>query len=74
MTEVAPGIWALVAGDGNIDGQITVGDFNEWLVATKAVSTGYMQEDFILDGQATVSDFNIFLRNTKATYSSQVPE
>ena len=74
MKEVVSGVWAMVAGDGSVDGQVTVNDFNLWLVATRAVETGYFQEDFILDGQATASDFNVFLANTKAVFSTQVPE
>lgn len=73
MKEVASGVWAMIAGDGNVDGQITANDFNLWLVATKAVSTGYLQADFAFDAQVTAIDFNLFLENTKAAYSSQVP-
>ncbi|MFV1981241.1 MAG: hypothetical protein ACC655_08825, partial [Rhodothermia bacterium] len=73
MKEVVSGVWAMVAGDGNVDGQISAADFNLWLVATKAVVSGYFQEDFTLDAQATAADFNLFLENTKAVYASQVP-
>jgi hypothetical protein len=64
----------MFACDINHDGQVTVLDFNRWLVTAKAASTGFMQEDCDMDGQATVTDFNLWLPNTKAAVKSQVPE
>lgn len=63
----------MFAGDGTVDGQVTVSDFNLWLVDTKAVATGYLQTDFDLDVQVTASDFNLWLVNTKAVATSKVP-
>lgn len=66
-------IFGLVACDINVDGQITVSDFNSWLVDTKAVMTGYLPTDCNMDGQVTASDFNFWLPNTKSVYTSKVP-
>jgi hypothetical protein len=68
------GTYGLFACDINHDGQITALDFNAWLPATKAVATGYLNEDCNLDGQVTAADFNLWLPNTKAVVTSQVPE
>ncbi|MFC2085757.1 PPC domain-containing protein [Bacteroidota bacterium] len=74
MKELGDGNFAMFACDINVDRQITVSDFNLWLTSTKAVATGYLQEDCNLDSQVTVSDFNLWLTNTKAVASSQVPD
>jgi hypothetical protein len=66
--------YAMFACDISTDGQITVSDFNLWLIDTKAVLAGYLGTDCDLDGQVTVSDFNLWLVNTKSVASSQVPE
>ncbi|MFC2085641.1 CSLREA domain-containing protein [Bacteroidota bacterium] len=73
MSKLEPNVWGMFGADGSIDGQITVSDFNLWLVDTKAVATGYLQSDFLVDGQATAADFNLWLVNTKATRTSKVP-
>ena len=74
MIELAPGKFGMIGGDINTDGQITAGDFNLWLVATKAGATGYLLEDLTLDNNVTASDFNLFLVNTKTGGKTQVPD
>jgi hypothetical protein len=74
MVDLGGGRYGMFAGDYNHDGQVTAIDFNAWLVATKAVLSGYLNEDFTLDSLVTVPDFNLFLVNTKAVAHSQVPE
>jgi hypothetical protein len=74
LKEMEAGSWAMFAGDSDLDGMVTANDFNDWLVETKAVTTGYRQPDFDLDGQVTSADFNLWLVNTKAVASSQVPD
>ncbi|MFV1979631.1 MAG: hypothetical protein ACC655_00620 [Rhodothermia bacterium] len=71
--ELETGVWGMFAADGTVDGQVTASDFNDWLVDTKAVATGYLQTDFDLDAQVTASDFNLWLVNTKAVATSKVP-
>jgi parallel beta-helix repeat protein len=66
-------VWGMFAGDGSVDGQVTAIDFNDWLVATKAVATGYEQSDFNFDESVTAIDFNLWLVNTKMVASSKVP-
>jgi glucose/arabinose dehydrogenase len=73
LRSLGGGTFGLIAGDVDVDGQITAGDFNTWLLETKSVLTGYVGSDFDLDGQVTASDFNLWLVNTKAVRSSQVP-
>ncbi|MFC2085960.1 DNRLRE domain-containing protein [Bacteroidota bacterium] len=74
MISLDPSTFAMFAGDGDADNQITASDFNDWLVATKSVQTGYLTEDFSLDSQCTVADFNLWLSNTKSIAVSQVPD
>ncbi|MFV1980916.1 MAG: hypothetical protein ACC655_07165 [Rhodothermia bacterium] len=74
MQDMGDGSFALLPGDANLDGQVTVSDFNIWLQATKSVATGYQLSDFDMDGQVTASDFNVWLKATKAVVVSQVPE
>jgi hypothetical protein len=73
MKQVETGIWAMIGSDADADGQVTSSDFNEWLIKSKSVASGYLSADFDMDAQVTASDFNMFLVNTKAVYSSQVP-
>jgi hypothetical protein len=72
MKDLGDGRFAMFACDIDVDGQLIANDFNLWLVATKAVHTGYVREDCSLDGQVTASDFNLWLPNTKAVVASQV--
>jgi hypothetical protein len=73
LANLGGGYFGLFACDIDQDGQITASDFNQWLIDTKAVATGYLPTDCDLDSQVTASDFNIWLTNTKAVYQSQVP-
>jgi glucose/arabinose dehydrogenase len=74
MADLGDGKFGMFSGDVDIDGQFTASDFNEWLIATKSVTTGYVSTDFDLDGQVLATDFNVWLVNTKAVHASQVPE
>jgi hypothetical protein len=73
--KLLPGLMypGLIGCDVTADGEITVSDFNGWLVDTKALATGYRAADCNMDGQVTTSDFNMWLFNTKAIYRSMVP-
>ena len=73
LTKVGSGVYAMPAGDVDIDGQVTASDFNTWLTDSKSGLTGYQPADFNLDGVVTAGDFNLFLANTKAGLASQVP-
>jgi hypothetical protein len=53
--QVGEGIWALIGGDGNSDGSITMDDIvPEWQI--KAGTTGLIPEDYNLDGQVDNKD------------------
>jgi len=71
--EVEPGVWAMIAGDVNKDGNITASDYNIWLPANNLGSSGYLESDINMDGNVTASDYNIWLPNNNAGRSSQVP-
>jgi pimeloyl-ACP methyl ester carboxylesterase len=73
MHLLSNGSYGMYACDIDRNGQITASDFNDWLVSTKAVETGYLFTDCNLDGQVTAADFNLWLVNTKAVATSQVP-
>ena len=74
MRSLSDGRFAMFAADSDIDGQVIVNDFNDWLVATKAGMSGYHHTDFDMDGRITASDFNFWLANTKIGASSRVPD
>ena len=74
IVDLGDGYFGMAACDINQDGQVTAGDFNAWLVATKSGATGYLNEDCNLDGQVTAADFNLWLVNTKKGVSSGVPD
>ncbi|HRI27808.1 MAG TPA: hypothetical protein PK239_11215 [Chitinophagales bacterium] len=67
---VAPGIFALLAGDFNQDGVITLADFNGF-VAQTATNT-YNTGDFNLDGSVTLPDFQILQPNLQKMAMFQV--
>ena len=71
MTEAAPGVWALWAGDGSLDGGVTAPDFN---VFSASAPSGYLLGDYTLDGDVTAPDFNVFSQNAAASAASAVPE
>lgn len=53
--EIGTGVWGMVGGDGNADGQVDNIDKNDvWEV--QAGSSGYLSGDFSLDGQCNNSD------------------
>ncbi|MBN1339383.1 MAG: VCBS repeat-containing protein [Bacteroidales bacterium] len=70
--ELAPGIWGMIAADGNSDGQINNSDKNDvW--AAQAGTNGYLQGDFSMDGQVNNTDKNeIWKPNTGL--GGQVPQ
>ncbi|MBN3036214.1 MAG: hypothetical protein JW861_11555 [Bacteroidales bacterium] len=55
--EIAPGCWAMIAGDGNANGQINNPDKNSvWM--PQSGTTGYLSGDFNMDGQVNNQDKN----------------
>jgi len=55
QNEISPGVWGMIAADGNNDGQVENKDKNEiWLI--KSGSNGYYNADFSLDGQINTFD------------------
>lgn len=53
--EMAPGVWGMVSGDGDSDGQITTGDKIEVWIGQSGMS-GYLQGDFNLNGNVDNGD------------------
>lgn len=72
MNEVEQGVWAMIAGDGNGDGQTGNGDkLDVW--AVNAGASGYLGGDFNMDGQCNMQDkVDIFEMN--AGSGSQIPD
>jgi len=70
--KIASGIWGMVAGDGNGDGQVNISDiYGAWY--PKAGEKGYMNTDFNLDGESGNNDKNdLWYFNNGA--ASQVPQ
>ncbi|MCD4730297.1 MAG: hypothetical protein K8R74_06845, partial [Bacteroidales bacterium] len=70
--EISPGIWGLISGDGNCDGQINTLDLSTiWSI--QAGKSIYEMGDFNLDGNIDNKDKNdIFILNEG--YSSHVPD
>ena len=62
LTEVAPGVYAMNAGDYNHDGLVTVGDFNLYQTQASLINQ-YLASDGSKDGNVTVTDFNLFQPN-----------
>ena len=73
QTEVDTVVFALWAGIGNADDQVTAPDFNLYSADTAAGSTGYEDSDYNLDGQVTAPDFNLYSANTAAGATSGAP-
>jgi hypothetical protein len=69
--EIVPGLWGMVAADGNADGLIDASDKNDtWI--TQAGLTGYYAGDFNLDTQVNNVDKNdLFIENSG--YNNQIP-
>ena len=70
--EIAPGIWGMISGDGNSDGEINNGDkIDVWSV--QAGSNGYLGGDFNMDSHVGNSDKNdLWVPNTG--HSCRVPD
>ncbi|MBN3036201.1 MAG: hypothetical protein JW861_11490 [Bacteroidales bacterium] len=69
--EIAAGIWGMIGGDGNADGQISNTDKVEvWVPA--AGNSGYEPGDFNLDGQVNNQD-KVELWGPNSGAGSQVP-
>jgi len=69
--EMVPGIWGMIAGDGNSDGTVDNIDRNTW--NSEAGNHGYLQSDFNLNGQTDNPDKNDFWLFNLGR-SSQIPE
>jgi hypothetical protein len=68
--EIGAGIWGLVAGDGNADGEITTADKSSW--ATEAGKKGYLSNDYSMNSEVNNQDKNEKW-TSNLTYKSQVP-
>ncbi|MBN1338607.1 MAG: right-handed parallel beta-helix repeat-containing protein [Bacteroidales bacterium] len=70
--EIAPGIWGMIAADGNADDQVNNGDKNDvW--TPQAGTSGYLPGDFNMNGEVNNSDKNdLWKPNTGL--GGQVPE
>jgi hypothetical protein len=69
--EMVPGIWGMIAGDGNTDGTVDNTDRNIW--NSEAGNNGYLQSDFNLNGQTDNPDKNDFW-HINLGRSSQIPD
>jgi len=71
-TEVSSGVWGIIAGDGNADGQVNNIDKDDyWFNQTG--SSGYLQSDFNMDTQVNDTD-KMNLWSPNAGLGSQIPE
>jgi hypothetical protein len=68
--DIGTGIWGLVAGDGNADGEITTADKSLW--ATEAGTKGYLSNDYSMNSEVNNQDKNEKW-TSNLTYKSQVP-
>ena len=59
------GNYAMLAGDFNSDGILSVADFNIY-VAESASLNQYTDSDVNLDGSTTIADFNLYLPNSSS--------
>ena len=62
LADLERGFYALLAGDFNSDGVISVDDFIEYKDQT-AILNEYIDSDCNLDATVTVSDYNLYLLN-----------
>ncbi|MBN1338471.1 MAG: hypothetical protein JXA03_04060 [Bacteroidales bacterium] len=70
--QVAPGVWAMVSGDGNGDGNVGTPDKNDvW--APQAGGFGYLAGDYNLDSNVNNGDKNDFWAPNSGK-GSQVPD
>lgn len=70
--QVSQGNWAMIAGDGNADGQVSNADKNDvWKLQTGL--SGYWPGDFNMNGQVDNTDKNLFWKPNTGK-GTQVPE
>jgi len=70
--EIAPGVWGMVGGDGNADGQTDNKDKDDvWLIQKD--NTGYYSGDFNMDNEVNDID-KIIMWQPNAGKGSKVPE
>jgi lysophospholipase L1-like esterase len=68
--ELAPGMWGMVAGDADADGQITMTDKTGFF-GSQSGASGYLQADHNLDGEVNNQDKNdLWLPNFIGGYSA----
>lgn len=70
--EIAPGIWGMIAGDGNGDGAIDGTDKQNYWNATAGIN-GYFSSDFSMDSQIDNKDKNDLWYPNQGS-STQVPD
>lgn len=73
LADLTGGIFGMVSGDANNDGQITSTDYNIFNPKFFSAVNGYDVADWNLDGQITSTDFNIFNVNFYNARTTQVP-
>ena len=71
LADMGNGQFALLAGDFNSDGVISVTDFNLYTTQTALINQ-YADADANLDKNVTVADFNWYLPNTSAIGVTQI--
>ncbi len=71
MREMQNGEYALLAGDANNDGRITIHDMNIFYLGASQIN-GYYAPDFNLEGNVTIHDFNLYIKNAGTIGASPV--
>lgn len=74
MAEVETGVWALRAGDGSEDGQVTASDYQTHWRSQNGCSAGYRSGDFNLNGEVTAADFQTFWRPNNSRETRVPPD
>lgn len=62
LAEIETGVWALCAGDGSEDGQITATDLQSFWRTQNGGTEGYHSADFNLNGEVTAADLQGYWR------------
>ncbi|MBM3434842.1 MAG: hypothetical protein FJY07_01335 [Bacteroidetes bacterium] len=71
QTEIAPGVWGMITGNGNGDNVINLSDKTRW--NTDAPKSGYKPADYDMNGRVNNQDKNdLWFMNSGS--QSQVPE
>lgn len=70
MKDLGSGVYGMVGGDSNHNGDITVADNN--LIILNRNTEGYKDEDINMDGVVTIADNNVTMTNRNK--STEVPE